>query len=651
MTSGPTSATSPAAGASLSAPGQSSARASAGSPGGDPAGALREFLDDLLGMQCRLVGAVAGIVYLVGGSGRPGGVFCRYAAPGARAPSLESAGSRLDRLIESACRAGGEGGGAGMAEIVRFPGGSGLYGDEPSHPVLASPLRAAGRVEGCSIVVLPEVRGGRLPAETDDALSRLALAALRFETYLWQQHALGEAHQKAMLGQTLELLDASQQGQNAAAMGAMLCHELARRFGCARVSIGLIGRGDRLRIVAVSGTDQVDRKGSAAEAIEAAMEECAAQDIEVVYPAPESSDPGERRVVRAHDALSKKFGPSAIVSLPLRVEGDLVGVVLLEREAADPFPPGSAPLLRLVAEFIGPAIWTRRLADRGIIAVARDRVRTLGAAIVGPRHTGAKLAGLTLLGALAAAALVPIPGRVVATASIEAESRRTIVPPFAGYLADVSVRPGDEVRAGAVLAEMDTQAILLDRDESLARREAIETQRDDALSRRELDKVRTASAQIAEINARLRFLDDQLARATIVAPINGRIARGDQRDFVGARVEPGQPLFEVIDDRRLVAVMVDERDITRVAPGMRGWIAPRARPDQRASIEVVRINPVAQTEARANVYRVEATVEGEAPDWLRPGASAVAKLDDRPTTALRLFLRPIVEEIRLSWWW
>ena len=66
---------------------------------------------------------------------------------------------------------------------------------------------------------------------------------------------------------------------------------------------------------------------------------------------------------------------------------------------------------------------------------------------------------------------------------------------------------------------------------------------------------------------------------------------------------------------------------------------------------MVRINPVAQTEARANVYRVEATVEGEAPDWLRPGASAVAKLDDRPTTALRLFLRPIVEEIRLSWWW
>ena len=71
---------------------------------------------------------------------------------------------------------------------------------------------------------------------------------------------------------------------------------------------------------------------------------------------------------------------------------------------------------------------------------------------------------------------MPIPGRVVATASIEAESRRTIVPPFAGYLADVSVRPGDEVRAGAVLAEMDTQAILLDRDEFWPGREAIETQ-------------------------------------------------------------------------------------------------------------------------------------------------------------------------------
>lgn len=631
--------------------------------GGDPAGELRTFLSHLLAMQVRLVGGLAGAVYLIGGGGRPGGVFARFETPGSRPVNLEGAGPKLEKIIEAACRSaaalakpdsaarGGPIASPGVAEVVRLTGGSGLYGDEPAFPVLASPLVAAGRVEGCSLVVLPEVRGGRLPPDTDDALARLSLAAVQFEAYLWRQHAMGEAQQKALLRQTLELLDASQQGQNAAAMGALLCHELATRFGCTRVSIGLIGRGDRLRVVAVSGTDQVDRKGAAAESIEAAMEECAAQDVEIAYPASPDPAPAERRVTRAHDAHSKKFGPAAMVSLPLRVEGDLVGVVLLERDATDPFPAGSLPLLRLVAEFIGPGLWTRRLADRGIVAVSRDRTRALGAAIVGPRHTGSKIAVMTLLAALAAATFVPIPARVVAEATIEAQSRRTIMPPFTGYLGEVHVRPGDTISSGTLLARMDTQSIELDRDEARARREATNSQRDQALARQELEKVRAADAQIAEIDARLNLLEHQLSRASILSPIDGRVAQGDQRDFVGSRVEPTSPLFEVIDDGRIVAIDVDERDITRVTVGQEGWIAPRARPDQRATIRVERINPVAQASDRSNVYRVEASVVGEPPDWLRPGATAIARLKDGSTTAMALFLKPIVDEIRMNWWW
>lgn len=656
------------ANAGQSAGATASARTATPAAGGDPAAEMRAFLAQLLALQCRLVGGVAGAIYLVGGPGRAGGVFARYEAPGTRPINLDGAGAKLEKIIEAACRSGpaagpapgGAGSGAaadqragapGIVEIIRLSGGSGLYGDEPAYPILASPLLAAGRVEGCSLVVLPEVRGGRVPADADDALVRLGLAASRFEAYLWQQHALGESHQKAMLRQTLELLDASQQGQNAAAMGSLLCHELARRFGCTRASIGLIGVGDRLRVVGVSGTDEVDRKGAAAEAIEAAMEECAAQDIEVAYPAPENPEPSERRVVRAHDALSKKFGPSAMVSLPLRVEGDLVGVVLLEREAADPFPAGSLPLLRLVAEFIGPGLWTRRLADRGVLAVTRDRVKALGAGIVGPRHTGAKVAALALLAGLAAAAFVPIPARVVAEATIEASARRTIMPPFSGYLGEVLVRPGDSVPRGTLLARMDTQSLELDRDEAVARRDAVLSQRDDAMARGELDKVRAASAQIAEIDARLNLLDSQLARSELLSPIDGRVAQGDQRDFVGSRVEPTHPLFEIIDEARVVALSIDERDITRVTIGQEGWIAPRARPDQRATIVVDRISPVAQADERTNVYRVEAHVEGEFPDWLRPGATAIARLKSGRTTALELFLRPIVDEVRLNWWW
>src|SRR5690606_29097932 len=114
------------------------------------------------------------------------------------------------------------------------------------------------------------------------------------------------------------------------------------------------------------------------------------------------TDPSQRRVTRAHEELSRRFGPSAILSLPLRVEGGLVGVATLERDTTDPFPTGAVPLLRLVAEYIGPAMWTRRMADRGVLAVARDRAIDLAVATVGPRHTGVKaLVTVILLAVLA----------------------------------------------------------------------------------------------------------------------------------------------------------------------------------------------------------------------------------------------------------
>ena len=92
-------------------------------------------------------------------------------------------------------------------------------------------------------------------------------------------------------------------------MGRLMCHELARRFGCTRVSIGLIAH-DRVRLTGVSGADSMDRKGAAIEAIEAAMEECADQDAEIHDPPPpgQEVDPAEHRVTRAPSSSRRGSG-------------------------------------------------------------------------------------------------------------------------------------------------------------------------------------------------------------------------------------------------------------------------------------------------------------------------------------------------------
>lgn len=613
---------------------------------------IRGFFVTLLELQTGLIGAAGGVVVLAGTQARAGGMVARHTRgdasdPDARLLHESDTLARLERLGVRAMKNT-----AGVWESATIGDRGGLYESGATHLILAAPLVAEGRVEGACVLLVP----GSAGIDPQDALDRLALTAAKFEAFLWRQQCLGEAEQRAKLREALELLDTALQGADADAMGALMCHELARRFACTRVSIGLI-RHDRIRLAAVSGSDQVDRKGAAIEAIEAAMEEAADQDSEIFYPVPgeQLEDPSERRVTRAHEMLATRHGPSAIVSLPLRVDGGLVGVVLMEREVNDPFPTGSAPLLRLVSEFIGPALWTRRMADRGILAVSRDRLGDFGRALVGPRHTGKKLLALLAL-ALLVLSMVPFPGRMGADSEVEAAVSRTIVPPFGGFLGEVTTRPGDVVTEGQLLARMDTSELVLNRAELAATLERLQVERQEAQSRDELGQAESVRAQINEAQASIDKIDDFLSRAEVRAPIAGRVSRGDLEAFIGARVDPTQPLFEIVTDEEVLVLRVDERDISRIrartpeAPGTKGWFAPRATPGERYEIEVVRINPVAEPVEGANVYLVEAAFVDGATD-LSPGATGRARLEDGWTTALISTFGPLVDEARLRLWW
>lgn len=611
---------------------------------------LTAFLDELVREQVRLTGADAGLIWLAATSVRKAGVVASFASPelAQRARAWHGAvAARVERLLPRFLGDEGVLASESVIEPLRMEERDSVYHTEATHMLLAVPLVAEGGLEGICAMLLPRA-GGVAPGE---AAVRARLAASRFEGFLWRENALREGEQRLRLRETLQLLDVGLQGQSASTMGSLLCHELRRRFGCTRVSIGLV-KGDVIRLVAVSGADEVDRRAPATDPLEAAMEECAAQDVEIVYPPPMEleQDPGGRRVVRAHEQLSLKAGPAAIVSLPLRVEGDLVGVITLERAPDDPFPLGAAALLRLIAEFIGPAVWTRRLADRGVAAVARDRVLDIGAAIVGPRHTGWKIVGTLLLLAFLGLAFIPIPDRVGASAEIRAVTSRTMPPPFTGYLAEVFVRPGDRVTAGQVIARMETSELALQLEENLGKRATLETERDNAHTTGDLGAWRRADRGIAEVDAHISLLRSYLDRAEIRAPMDGVVSRGELDEFLGARVEPTTALFEIITTERLALLEVDERDIRRVRPEQAGHLVVNALPGKRVPVRVERINPSAEAVQGGNVFFVEAAIDGEGPA-LAPGTRGRVKLRDGWTTGLAALCRPVIDEIRLRLWW
>ncbi|GAB5495215.1 MAG: hypothetical protein Phyf2KO_02950 [Phycisphaerales bacterium] len=603
--------------------------------------ALREFLGKLLEFQCKITGADAGAVFLRQGKSRPAGIFVVYHANEDIAFD-ESTTKKLSTLGQKAAMSST----AGISEAITLAGAHDFYAASATHTALASPLTADGKSEGASIVLVPT--SDREPQSIK--LDRLSLSAARFEGFLWKQSFLTEAEHKVMLRETLELLDQAQKGATASAMGSLLCDEMRRRFGCTRVSIGML-KGDHLRVVSVSGSDDLDKHAPTVEALEAVMEEAALQDAEVLYPPSQmmEHEPGSRRVTHEHARLSEAFGPSSIVSLPLRIEDDLVGVMVLERDASDPFPDAVLPLLRLVAEFVGPAVYTRRLADRRTPQVLRDDMVDLGSGIVGPRHTGKKLLALTALVILILLAVIPIPARVKGSMELKAEVGRAVVPPFAGFLQSFEVRPGDPVQAGDVVATLDTTELMLSLTELNERVATLTTQRDNALAEGKRSLARQREAEIEEANASVDLINERLTLAQLRAPIDGTVSRGDLEKLVGAPVDAAKALFEIVGPGVKVVIEVDERNAGRVEVGQKGWIASRARPGQEIPIVVDRVNPVAQPREGANVFLVEAVIENP-PEWLRPGMTGTAKLNDGWSTPLWELSRPMVDAFRM-WSW
>ncbi len=596
------------------------------------------FLRDMARRQCLLVDGLSAVVMLAPTRENPTGTTARFAIDERYALPAK----HMKRLAEVAARAAKEG--HGVAEPFSF--GTGLLSARPEHQALAAPLRLMGRTLGASVCIVPM----RDEEATSDGLARLDLTTAMFEAFLWRQQAVAEAQAKIQLRETLDLMDKALPGHDATEMSALFAQELQRRFGCVRVSVGLV-HGHAVRVIAMSGQEHIDRRSELAESLEAVMEECADQDVEVRCPQPDDVDPADRRVVRAHQSLSQRFGPTAIASFPMRIDEGLIGVVVMERDAGDPFNDATLRLLRLIAEYMGPAIWTRRLADRGVLAVTRDRLGEGTRTLLGPEKTAAKLIAVAVLILLGVAFLIPVPDRVVGQGRIVADVRRQITVPFVGRIAEVLAKPGDQVQAGTVLIRMDTREATQKLAERRSELNRLRIREDQLRSDGKAGEAAMARAEAAGAAADITLLEDQITQSEIRAPIAGTVTAGQLDDRIGEVVEPASPLMEIADLNTLHAVLlIPESGIARVVVGREGEIALTGRPQERITITVTRVTPASEVYQQRNVYRVEADLSA-GPDWLRPGMEGQAKVRGATTNLFTIYTRPLWDSLRLRWWW
>lgn len=447
-----------------------------------------------------------------------------------------------------------------------------------------------------------------------------------------------------------------------------LVNDLARAASADRVALGWVkGLGDSgvVRVQALSDTEHVDRRLHMVRMLQAAMEECYDQAHAVVYPVPQAAQAQEEgvepvvdptlatAVTHAHRELASSDARLKVASLPIRAGERVVGVVTIEISEDGLLTPARLELLQATLDLVGPVIELRRSDDRPIPQRAWHSVLKSGTWLVGPRHTAWKVAALVALVILLGITFIKIPYRIDAQAELMAVHERSIAAPFAGIIASVpeKIRPGVQVAAGDILMQMDTTELRESRIDAKASVSAALREADEARKEGDLNAAEQAAGRVEQESARLRYIEIQLERAVIKAPIDGTIVSGDPRRMIGSAINVGEPVFRIASlDQLEVVARVKDNDIGYVSPESVGGFATRARPGERFEFAANSLVPMGQPDEGTNVFELRGELTNP-PGWLRPGMEGIAYIDTGDKRIVWILSRRIIDTARLWLWY
>jgi RND family efflux transporter MFP subunit len=425
-----------------------------------------------------------------------------------------------------------------------------------------------------------------------------------------------------------------------------LCTLLADKLGCAHVGLGL-RNGLQVQVVAVSHQMQFDRRVESLSRIEAAMEECVDQEQPLSLPMMTGE---ERGLNRAHRRLIEEPGIGAVCSIPIKGSGKIIGVLTLQWEQVTRFDRSVADLLTKIVDNVGPTLCLKQREERSLSRRLLDGGQDPARRLFGAGNLRLKVIAAALVVGLLAASLLQTDHRVSARSLIEGTLQQAVVAPMAGYLAAANARAGDVVEKDQVLAVLDDRELLLERDRQISERDKHTKEYLEALSTRDRAKIAVTQARVAQAEAQLRLAEEQLQRTELRAPFAGTLVSGDLSRAIGAPLERGQLLFELVpSDGYRISLQVDEHDVAALEPGQAGSLRLSGLPDATIPFTVSRIVPVAAAEQGGNHFRVEAELEN-VPSGLRPGMQGVAKVKVGRESYLWVWTHNLIQRLRL-WAW
>jgi multidrug resistance efflux pump len=596
-------------------------------------GPPEQFLATLLAVQCQMASAEGGAI-LRSTDERRAEVLAVYPAlaEGATAPVwLSQAVEFLPEVLTDA------------ATVIKpFYMPDDLYGQPAKRHLIFVPLRRAQAISGLAVFVV-ETRDPRIIGAIRERLELTVGILSLYEMRLLLQRRQTDLRR---LRAAMETLAAVNEQERFAGLAMALCNEVATRWQCDRVSAGFL-KGRYVHLRAMSHTEKFNRRMKVVQDIEAAMEECLDQDVEILLPA----SPEATYVGRAANELSKRHGPSATLAIPLRRAGKALAVLLLERPLDKPFMLEEGEALRLTADLVMARLANLEEHDKWVGARLAGAIRKGAAAAVGPKHTWIKL--LVILGAAFLGIIFFVKGdyRHESSFNLEPIQQQVIPAPFDGFIESVLVEPPDQVEGGkTVLATLETVELKLQLAAAKAERITYLKQAAAAMRDAKTAEAQIAQAQADKAKAQGDLLEYQITQAKIVSPMSGLVVAGDLKKRIGAPVKTGDVMFEVAPLESLRAELsVSEDDVPDLTVGQEGELASASFPDERVKFVVERITPVAEVVEQRNVFKVRVRLL-DRPSWGRPGMEGVAKVYIGRHSYAWIWTRPAINWVRMKLW-
>ena len=444
------------------------------------------------------------------------------------------------------------------------------------------------------------------------------------------------------LAALVELVSKIESKATVAEAGQVIANELVRHLPCDHVAVGAVKSG-RIRMLAISGTDELKANSEAYQQNETALNECWIRNELGCWPSEEKAN---RHLLLAHRQLAQANNYQSVTSLPIETpEEEVVGAVLLAGTNLPPDDPRLTNFVRAAAPRLASAL---AVVDR---AEKSKLWQSLDYCIQQMRTRKGRLWG-GVLAAIACIMMVPFPYRIRCSCVLDATERRYAVAPFDGIVKKGHVEPGDLVKSGALLASMDGQQLRYRMASVAADLAKAKKQSDIDLTKGDIPASLVAKLEAESLDAEKTQLEIREKRIEISSPIDGMVLSGSLEHAQGASVTTGQVLYEIGPLDRLtieVPIPADEIGHVEVGQKVRVWVKGFESKPLVATIE--KIAPRSELREAMNVFVAEATIDNPGSRY-RPGMKGRVRIDAAShTLAWNLFHKPWGYLVsRFTWW-